>query len=331
KLKSLPEILSLSTPELERATSLSQRDVLILKGAAALSIPVLPTVTAFSLMKNQNVPPALQVEKLSTGCENLDKALRGGFISRGITEIFGESASGKTQLCLQLSLMCQLPKQDGGLAGDVVYICTEDAFPTKRFSQLIERWRHRGIWRKLRVANTNPGDNVYVEHISDVENLVVCLERKIPFLMKKKKIQLIILDSIAALFRSEYSLEDSLQRAKHLSGIAKQLHQLNTLHNIPVICVNQITASVKSNSNIPSLGLSWSNHLTTRVQLAKLEPATLPMSVVELLGPHVSVRSLQVIFAPHIPQTIIPYTIDSDGVKGIGMFDTLPLASEPTS
>ena len=36
---------------------------------------------------------------------------------RGITEITGESAAGKTQLCIQLCLSVQLPKELGGLAG----------------------------------------------------------------------------------------------------------------------------------------------------------------------------------------------------------------------
>ena len=41
----------------------------------------------------------------------------GGILSRGITEIAGESASGKTQLCMQLCLTVQLPLQLGGLNG----------------------------------------------------------------------------------------------------------------------------------------------------------------------------------------------------------------------
>ena len=39
----------------------------------------------------------------------------GGFLHNGITEIAGESASGKTQLGLQLCLTCQLPLAQGGL------------------------------------------------------------------------------------------------------------------------------------------------------------------------------------------------------------------------
>jgi len=36
-------------------------------------------------------------------------------MSHGITEVSGESASGKTQLCLQLCLTAQLPQDAGGL------------------------------------------------------------------------------------------------------------------------------------------------------------------------------------------------------------------------
>ena len=44
----------------------------------------------------------------------------GGILSRGITEISGESASGKTQFALQLSLTAQLPETSGGLDGGKV-------------------------------------------------------------------------------------------------------------------------------------------------------------------------------------------------------------------
>lgn len=37
-----------------------------------------------------------------------------GVPTRGIIEISGEAGSGKTQICLQLSLTVQLPEQFGG-------------------------------------------------------------------------------------------------------------------------------------------------------------------------------------------------------------------------
>ena len=54
--------------------------------------------------------------RLGVGCAVLDSRLRGGLLVPGLTEIAGTSAAGKTQLCLQLCLTCQLPRTQGGLA-----------------------------------------------------------------------------------------------------------------------------------------------------------------------------------------------------------------------
>ena len=48
---------------------------------------------------------------------NMYLFVKGGLLLRGITEIVGESAAGKTQLCLQLCLSVQLPVKHGGLNG----------------------------------------------------------------------------------------------------------------------------------------------------------------------------------------------------------------------
>lgn len=56
-------------------------------------------------------------QRLSVGCSKLDGFLRGGFAVQGITEIAGESSSGKTQLCLQMALTVQYPVINGGLSG----------------------------------------------------------------------------------------------------------------------------------------------------------------------------------------------------------------------
>jgi len=56
-------------------------------------------------------------QRLSVGCSKLDGFLRGGVAVKGITEIAGESNSGKTQLCLQMALTVQYPVTYGGLSG----------------------------------------------------------------------------------------------------------------------------------------------------------------------------------------------------------------------
>lgn len=53
-------------------------------------------------------------QRISTGCDSIDNITRGGIPINGITEIYGTSGVGKTQMCLQLSLIVQLPKYLGG-------------------------------------------------------------------------------------------------------------------------------------------------------------------------------------------------------------------------
>lgn len=63
------------------------------------------------LILADQVPPW---DRISTGCTSINSILRGGIPINGITEIYGCSGVGKTQLCLQLVLMVQLPKSIGG-------------------------------------------------------------------------------------------------------------------------------------------------------------------------------------------------------------------------
>lgn len=53
--------------------------------------------------------------RLSFACPVLDDLLHGGLPLHGITELAGESAAGKTQFGLQLSLSVQYPREHGGL------------------------------------------------------------------------------------------------------------------------------------------------------------------------------------------------------------------------
>ena len=64
----------------------------------------------------------LAMRRLTTGCSSIDQVLAGGILSRGVTEIAGESGAGKTQFCLQLCLTVQLPESHGGLGGGVLWV-----------------------------------------------------------------------------------------------------------------------------------------------------------------------------------------------------------------
>jgi DNA repair protein RAD51 len=78
--------------------------------------------------------------QLSTGSKELDKLLNGGIETGSITEIFGEFRTGKTQLCHQLCVTCQLPVDQGGGEGKALYIDTEGTFRPERIKSIAERY-----------------------------------------------------------------------------------------------------------------------------------------------------------------------------------------------
>lgn len=57
---------------------------------------------------------------LTTGCPKLDLFLRGGLSRKGITQIYGRSGIGKTQLALQLCLTAQIPLVNSNDVGGII-------------------------------------------------------------------------------------------------------------------------------------------------------------------------------------------------------------------
>ena len=76
---------------------------------------------------------------LTLGCPYLDAALGGGLRPTGITELAGESATGKTQLCLTLLLTAQLPRRLGGLGGRAIYLNTEGGVLPRSLGQRLRQ------------------------------------------------------------------------------------------------------------------------------------------------------------------------------------------------
>ncbi len=71
--------------------------------------------------------------------------LTGGVETGSITELFGEFRTGKTQLCHQLCVTCQLPVDRGGGEGKALFIDTEGTFRPQRLVAIAERYGLDGI------------------------------------------------------------------------------------------------------------------------------------------------------------------------------------------
>jgi len=81
---------------------------------------------------------------------------------------------------------------------------------------------------------------------------------------------------------------------------------------------------------VPALGLSWANSVTTRLMLSRTEQYVTvalrdskdacPEQCSSMTTPRMyeaNVRHVQVLFAPHLPNSVCRFIVDEDGVKGL--------------
>ena len=77
-----------------------------------------------------------------------------------------------------------------------------------------------------------------------------------------------------------------------------------------------------SRKMVPSLGICWANLVTSRLMLSRTDETVVVRqrddagNVVSTID--VNVRNMEVMFAPHLPNTLCRYIIDQDGVKALG-------------
>jgi meiotic recombination protein DMC1 len=172
-----------------------------------------------------------EIIKLTTGSEALDKLLGGGVETNSITEAFGEFRSGKTQLCHTLCVTAQLPIKKGGGAGKVAYIDTEGTFRPEKIIKIAERFGLDG---------EQVLDNIIVARAFTHEhqmNLLINVVSK----MAEETFRLLIVDSVTALFRVDFSgrgqLSDRQQKlGKYLSCLIKVAEEFN----VAVFVTNQV-------------------------------------------------------------------------------------------
>lgn len=125
-------MLQLPVSEITRRLDGSEVYTSQLLAAASRHIYNPTPCTALDLLKSPEMARLARFpqEQLSCGCpvsfqctqvtlKVMDNLLSGGFLTRGLYEVYGESATCKTLLCLQLSLQVQKDVSQGGLNGGV--------------------------------------------------------------------------------------------------------------------------------------------------------------------------------------------------------------------
>lgn len=176
------------------------------------------------------------VMHITTGSAALNDLLGGkGIESRAITEAYGAFGSGKTQLALTLSVNVQLPKEAGGCNGKAVYIDTEGTFRPDRIRQISE------------AIGANPEKvlkNILIARAFNSDHQILLLDKISEMVKEGEPIKLLIIDSLTAHFRAEFSGRGQLaDRQQKLNRYLHNLMKLAEQHNLAVFVTNQVMAN----------------------------------------------------------------------------------------
>jgi len=207
-----------------------------------------------------------EVIKLTTGSKALDDLLGGGIESMSITEVFGEFRTGKTQLCHTLAVTAQLPRHLGGGNGKVAFIDTEGTFRPERTHAIAERF---GLDKEATLDNI-----IYARAYNHEHQLNLILE--VAARMVEEHYALLIVDSITALFRVDFSGRGELaERQQKLGKVLSMLQKISEEFNVAVFYTNQVVsdpgggAVFISDPKKPIGGHVLAHASTTRLSLRK--------------------------------------------------------------
>lgn len=176
------------------------------------------------------------ISHITTGSKNLNELLGGrGIESRAITEAFGAYGSGKTQLGLTLAVNVQLPLENGGANGKCVFIDTEGTFRPMRIRQIAE---------KLGANAEKVLKNIFVARAFNSDHQILLLEKVGEMIKSGEPIKIVIVDSLTAHFRAEFTGRGQLaDRQQKLNRYLHDLMKLAETHNLAIYVTNQVMAN----------------------------------------------------------------------------------------
>ena len=177
-------------------------------------------------------------ERLPTGSKVLDILLNGGYEKDIITTIYGPAGSGKTVLCL----LCSIVIARAGKK--VVYVDSEGGFSIERLKQVY---------------------SYTSKDYKDILNNIIFLkptsfqEQKKSFEKLKElvndKIGLIVVDSIAMLYRLELGKSDEVQEVnRELGRQIAYLTEIARKNTIPVLITNQVYTDFDEKDKVNIVG-----------------------------------------------------------------------------
>jgi len=235
-----------------------------------------------------------ELQRLSFASTNLDKLLGGGLETQAITEFVGEFGAGKSQICMKLSVIAQLPAKDGGLEGKVLFIDTEGTFAAQRVYQMATA---------MQLDPEKILDGIIYSRVYNSDHQILTVDHAFK-ICQEEKIKLLVVDSILSHFRGEYIGRESLsERQQRLNSHLHKLLRIAQALNLAVVVTNQVQANPQAffgDPTRPAGGNILAHASTHRVMLKKASQG---------------LRVAKIIDSPYLPESEAYFQITEKGVE----------------
>jgi DNA repair protein RadA len=202
------------------------------------------------------------MDHITTGLKGLDHILGGGVETCAVTEFYGPAKAGKTQICHQLCVTVQLPKEKGGLEAPALYIDTERTVKYDHVKSVAERF---GLDPDL------ASDNVFYAYAMNSEALFEIVHKNLDQVVQNRGIKLVVVDCLTGHFRAEYCGRESLpMRQQKLNRIIHDLLRIAVSQDLAVVVTNQVHAQpdLYGKSENPIGGHTVAHGVTFRLGLS---------------------------------------------------------------
>nr|ABC61978.1 DMC1-like protein [Trichomonas vaginalis]AEW27256.1 Dmc1 [Trichomonas vaginalis] len=264
----------------------------LIAAAQSLESESFTFISGATCLKNRS-----KVIRITSGSTELDKLLGGGVESMSITEVFGEFRTGKTQLCHTLCVTAQLPLSQGGGQGKVCFIDTEGTFRPERIPVIAQRFG---------VDGDEALENILYARAFTHEQQMQLIQAAAAQ-MAEDQYRLLIIDSITALFRVDFSGRGELaERQQTLGQMMAALTKLASEFNIAIFITNQVMASPDSALFVqapkPIGGHILAHASTTRLYLRKGKGAE---------------RVAKIYDSPSLPEAEASYELSDAGITDL--------------
>eukprot|EP01137_Pigoraptor_chileana_P001632 Opistho-2@39529 len=196
------------------------------------------------------------------------------------------------------------------------------------------------------LGDVDPGDNILVDHLSSLDEQWEAINVRLPALLSRTNVRLVVIDSIAALYRAHMAEEfvdgeahlksSSISRAKSLGTLGARLKAISDEYHVPIVCVNQVSDAFNKDGDnecerqgdaendprlghttavIPALGLVWSAALNVRLMLRRWRLPPDPREAAHGMDGALR-RTMSVVLAPHLANVSSDFEVVAGGVRG---------------